>query len=119
MEANKKMSILGLFPIIDDISFYYLSKDLNKKIKNIFQIKKELNIKNNEKNNLYYNIGNTTPFLYYSKINQFNIKEKGEELIKLYKQKYEEEKYNSILILIDSISQAFYFFEQLYLKLKI
>ena len=118
-EANKKMSILGLFPIIDDISFYYLSKDLNKKIKNIFQIKKELNIKNNEKNNLYYNIGNTTPFLYYSKINQFNIKEKGEELIQLYKQKYEEEKYNSILILIDSISQAFCFFEQLYLKLKI
>ena len=100
MKANKKMSILGLFPIIDDISHYYLCKNLNKDIKNIFQIKKELNIKKNETNNLYYNIENTTPFLHYSKINQFNIKEKGEELIQLYKQKYEEEKYNYILILI-------------------
>ena len=119
MKANKKMSILGLFPIIDDISHYYLCKNLNKDIKNIFQIKKELNIKKNETNNLYYNIENTTPFLHYSKINQFNIKEKGEELIQLYKQKYEEEKYNYILILIDSISQAFQFFEQLCKKLNI
>ena len=119
MKANKKMCILGLFPIIDDISHYYLCKNLNKDIKNIFQIKKELNIKKNETNNLYYNIENTTPFLHYSKINQFNIKEKGEELIQLYKQKYEEEKYNYILILIDSISQAFQFFEQLCKKLNI
>ena len=133
--AKSKLSILGIIPIIDRISYYYINKSLKEDIEKSFKFKdnkdKELNDK--EKNNSYnqifirnvkevktepekksfdlFKIGAqffNNPF--------FKISKNGEEMIKTNLEKFRERNYNITLSLIDSVLKGIEFFEKLSLS---
>ena len=132
--AKKKLSILGIFPIIDRISYYFINKSLKEDIEKSFKFKdnKDKDLDDKEKNKIYNQIfiknvkeeksdSENKSFDLAQIFNNplFKISKNGEEMIKANLEKFREKNYNIPLSLIDSVHKGIEFFDKLCLSFDI